>query len=185
MARNAILIGLADRAGWSTLSAALAAAGTGQAQPLLALLGPYLAGTSPLPPRLDARLVTTCNDQRERPPAQQITGLARDWEGRYPLFGGLAAQSLVWCSPWPVPSAELPKPGRSAIPPVLVLSTAADPVTPQQGTERTARELTSGVLVGWQGGGHGAVPESACATSAARRFLTDGVLPKDGTVCPA
>jgi hypothetical protein len=66
----------------------------------------------------------------------------------------------------------------------VVLGTAADPVTPLSGTERAAAELTDTALVSWQGGGHGALGVSSCATDAALGFLADAKLPRDGTVCP-
>jgi hypothetical protein len=100
------------------------------------------------------------------------------------LFGGLLAQSLMLCGPWPVPSRPLAKPTAKGAPPILVLSTANDPVTPGTGSQRTAHQLSSGVLVNWLGSGHGALGQSACATQAAQHYLINGTVPANPTTCP-
>jgi predicted esterase len=118
-----------------------------------------------------------------RIPPERVAGLAEDWKGKHPFFGAMFARNLLLCGPWPVPQQTKVGPVKSA-PPVLVLSTAADPVTPQPGTERAAQQLPAGVVVGWQGAGHGALPQSSCATAAAQKFLIQGETPSGGTVCP-
>jgi len=70
------------------------------------------------------------------------------------------------------------------LPPLVVVSTSADPVTPEAGTNRAAQQLPSAVLISWQGAGHGALQNSTCAFSAAQSFLTDGKVPAAGTACP-
>jgi hypothetical protein len=66
----------------------------------------------------------------------------------------------------------------------VVIGTANDAVTPQDGTQRAAQQLDTGVYVSWEGSGHGALGFSPCATTAAIKFLTDGAVPRNGTVCP-
>ncbi|GDY32961.1 alpha/beta fold hydrolase [Gandjariella thermophila] len=184
-ALTAMLLGLADRPHWSDLAGALARARIGDVGGLAALVAPLLGGPDRNPARLDPQLVTGCNDTGTRLSPDRVARTAADWRGKYPLFGGLFADRLLWCSPWPVPQQTPPTtlavPGA---PPVLVLSTASDPITPAPGTERTAQQLTTGISVAWQGGGHGALATSPCATTAAQHFLVDGRAPTDGTVCP-
>jgi pimeloyl-ACP methyl ester carboxylesterase len=183
-ALHAILIGLADRAGWTALADAIAAARAGN----VAALGAYAAPLSTVvdgdPPLLDTQLITGCNDIQTRLPPEQISGMVSDWSKKAPLFGGLFAQQLLLCSSWPVPAQQIPTPSGHGAPPILVLSTADDPVTPEAGTQRTARQLASGVLVSWEGGGHGALAQSPCATAAVQHFLVDAQVPTDGTACP-
>jgi pimeloyl-ACP methyl ester carboxylesterase len=128
--------------------------------------------------------VTSCNDTKSRLSPDMITKAGADWQQRFPLFGTVIAKRLALCSSW---AASLEPPGPMAAkgaPPILVLGTANDPVTPVTGTEHAATALASGVLVTWQGSGHGALVSSDCASATAQAFLIDGTVPRDGLVCP-
>jgi pimeloyl-ACP methyl ester carboxylesterase len=183
-AMHAILVGLSDRNAWPALSAALAKARDGDPSGLVALLTPSVLGSDDQAPTLDSTLVISCNDTKTRLSPEQITTSAKDWQKQFPLFGPLVAERLALCSPWTVPNKPLPTPTGRGAPPILVLGTTSDATTPMEGTERAAQQLDSGVLVGWQGGGHGALGFSPCATTAAVAFLTDAAVPRNGTVCP-
>ena len=183
-ALNAVLAGLADRPDWPALATAIARAKAGDAGGLDAFVSPVVSGTETDPARLDADLVSGCNDQTDRLAPNQVTGTMRSWSTAYPLFGGLLAQDLLLCGPWPVPDQPLPKPVGKGAPPILLLSTANDPVTPGTGSQRTAQQLDSGVLVNWLGSGHGALGQSACATQAAQHYLINGTVPANPTTCP-
>jgi hypothetical protein len=182
-ALQAVLGGLADRARWPALADAIVAAKGGDSSGLTGLVEPLVADVDENPPRLDAALVTGCNDSATRIPPDRVTVLTADWREKHPMFGALYAHRLLLCASFPVPP-PLKVPALVGSPPILVLSTADDPVTPQQGTERAVGALPAGVLVGWQGGGHGALGQSSCATSAAVDFLMNAKVPANGTVCP-
>jgi pimeloyl-ACP methyl ester carboxylesterase len=184
VALRAVLVGLADRRAWPALAAAIDKANRGDGSGLAALIGPTLRGIGEYPPAFDAGLVTGCNDTRTRPTIAQITTAARDWSQKYPVFGTVMAHRLALCAVWPVPSQPLPTPTAKGSPPIVVLGTASDPVTPMPGTERAAQQLTNATLVAWHGSGHGALGLSGCATDAARAFLQDGQVPRNGTACP-
>lgn len=184
IALRAVLAGLADRSRWSALTAALASADNGNVDGLAALIRPMLTGSLYDPAGLDAMLASGCNDEPTRLAPAQVTAALKTLNGRYPLFGGLYGDQLLWCAPWPVISQPLPKPTAAGAPPMLVISTANDPETPQAGTQQTAQDLVSSELVAWQGSGHGALGRSACATSVAQRFLVEGQEPPSMTACP-
>lgn len=183
-AMHAVLIGLSDRRTWPTLATALAAAKNGDGTGLTALLTPYAVGSEVQAASIDGTLVTTCNDMGTRLSPDQVKTAATEWQQKFPLFGPVAAQRLAFCAPWTIPDHPLPTPTGRGAPPILVLGTASDAITPLDGTERAAQQLDTGVLVSWQGGGHGALGTSTCATDAALRFLTDAAVPRNGTVCP-
>jgi pimeloyl-ACP methyl ester carboxylesterase len=183
-AMHAVRIGLADRKAWPALSAALAKARDGDATGIVTLLTATYVGSEAQAPSLDGALVTACNDTRTRLSADQITKTAEEWHKQFPIFGGLAAQQLAFCGPWTIPDHPLPTPTGRGAPPILVLGTASDAITPLDGTAKAAQQLDSGVLLTWQGGGHGAIGFSPCATTAAVNFLTEAAVPRDGTVCP-
>jgi pimeloyl-ACP methyl ester carboxylesterase len=185
IALHAVLAGLADRTHWTTLASALAAARTGDVSGLVRLVRPQLGGGQDGPARFDAAVVTGCNDTMTRTPVERVASISTDWQGKYPLFGGVFAQQLLLCAAWPVPAQPLPTPRAQGAPPILVLSTAADPFTPQQGTARAATQLESAVLVGWQGSGHGAFPHTPCITSVVQLFLVDARVPANNGACPA
>jgi len=184
VALRAVLAGLSDRRNWPVLSVAINNALRGDAGGLAALIAPVLLGSEEQAPLLDAELVIGCNDTTTRLSVEQVTKAAQDWNTKYPVFGALAAQRLALCGVWPVPTQPMPSPVAKTAPPILVLGTASDPVTPLEGTERAAHQLAGGVLVSWQGAGHGALGLSSCATEAAGAFFTDAKIPRDGTACP-
>ena len=183
-ALHAVLMGLADRTAWPALADAITAALSNNMDALGLFVAPLSTVVDGDPPLLDTQLITGCNDVQMRLPPEQISAMVSDWAKKAPLFGGLFAQQLLLCTSWPVPAQQLPTPSGHNAPPILVLSTADDPVTPEDGTQRTARQLASGVLVSWEGGGHGALVQSPCATAAAQHFLVDAQVPTDGTACP-
>jgi pimeloyl-ACP methyl ester carboxylesterase len=183
-ALNAVLIGLADRSDWTRLATALAEARGGNGSGLAAIIDPIVVGSQYDPARLDGELVSGCNDQEDRLAPDQVSTTMKSWTTPYPVFGGLLAQDLLLCGPWPVPSQPLEKPTAKGAPPILVLSTENDTVTPAAGSQRTAQQLDDGVLVNWLGSGHGALGQSACATQSAQNFLVDGKVPANPTTCP-
>ena len=69
--------------------------------------------------------------------------------------------------------------------PILVIGNAGDPVTPLPGAVDMAEDLTSGVLLTWQGQGHTAYPKTDCVTGAVNAYLIGLVVPQDGLTCPA
>jgi pimeloyl-ACP methyl ester carboxylesterase len=181
---TAVLVGLADTATWPALARAIADAGRGELNGVARLVRPLLDSGTTEPARLDAALLTACNDTTTRVPPDRVGQLAGDWQARAPLFGALFAQRLLVCSPAPVPTRTVQPPRAAIIPPVLVLGTDGDPLIPLVGSQRMADALASGLMVTWQGSGHGAYPRTPCVTSAVQAFLVDGALPHNGTVCP-
>jgi pimeloyl-ACP methyl ester carboxylesterase len=169
---------------WAELATALAAARDGDGAPLAAMVAPTLVPARGLPARFDPALATHCNDTPTRVPPERARQLVEQWRKRSPLFGPLFAQRLLLCSAWPVPSEPPVGPGERPLPPVLVLATAGDPVTPVEGTRRTAQTLPSATLVTWQGHAHGALPRSPCMVDLVTRFLIDAITPASGTLCP-
>ncbi|MEV4316960.1 alpha/beta hydrolase [Actinocrispum sp. NPDC049592] len=183
-AARGVLLGLADRASWPALADQIAAAKAGNGDALLNQTRQLIADTREQPPMLDIGLVTECNDTKTRLALERLNSTAKDWRTRYPLFGGVMAENLVLCSAWSVAAQPPISVNGRDLPPIVVISTASDPVTPQPGTERAAQQLPSSVLISWQGAGHGALESSPCASDAVKGFLFDGKVPAAGTACP-
>lgn len=184
MAVTAMLTGLAERDRWPELATALGAAANGKGDGLADFVRPLLRGDEDQGARFDAGMVTGCNDDDARLPPQQAAESVKEWRKQNPLFGAAFGQRMLHCLPWPPPSNPVGKPSPE-LPPNLLLSTAHDPVTPAEGTERVAQQVEGTVRVDWQGAGHGALGQSECATKKAASYLTEGKLPSSNTVCPA
>jgi pimeloyl-ACP methyl ester carboxylesterase len=101
-----------------------------------------------------------------------------------PLFG----VSFVWgslaCAYWPVPAYPLPRIRAAGAPPILVVGTLRDPATPYRWAQALAGDLSSGVLLGWNGDGHTAYGEgSACVDTIVDDYLINLTVPRSGMVC--
>ncbi|MFC4064751.1 alpha/beta hydrolase [Actinoplanes subglobosus] len=78
------------------------------------------------------------------------------------------------------------RPIPAAAGPVLVVNSRYDPATAYPWAQQVARQLgPSARLLTYQGWGHVAYKHSDCVSAAVDRYLTDLVLPADGTSCPA
>ncbi|RZB20982.1 hypothetical protein StrepF001_06950 [Streptomyces sp. F001] len=70
--------------------------------------------------------------------------------------------------------------------PILVVGTTRDPVTPYAWAQELAEQLDSGVLLTYDGDGHGAYArrtKNACVVNAVDTYLIEGRSPADGTRC--
>ncbi|MFI1755317.1 alpha/beta hydrolase [Streptomyces sp. NPDC020571] len=71
-------------------------------------------------------------------------------------------------------------------PPILVSNALHDPATGYPWAVSVARQLgRSGVLLTYEGHGHGSVTNGSCMEDAVAGYLTDLVVPPRGTSCPA
>jgi pimeloyl-ACP methyl ester carboxylesterase len=181
---EAVLLGLGDQSRWAELTSALAAGIRGDGAPLAAMTAPLVNSAPGAPARLDAQLINGCDSTSFRLPTQLAASTATDWVHDYPLFGGLFAQRLIRCSTWPLPQ-QAPVTSAPGIPPVMVISTANDPVTPASGTVAMAAQLPSAALTNWQGAGDGALGQSDCVDEAVSQYLIEGTPPVNNMVCPA
>jgi pimeloyl-ACP methyl ester carboxylesterase len=101
-----------------------------------------------------------------------------------PLFGAPIVWGSLACAYWPVPSYPLPRIRAAGAPPILVVGTLRDPATPYRWAQALARDLSSGVLLGWNGDGHTAYGEgSACVDTIVNDYLIGLSVPRSGVVC--
>jgi pimeloyl-ACP methyl ester carboxylesterase len=177
---TAIRTTLGEPRSWPALTAAIAAASTGDPAPMLDLLDPLLGPRG----RFDGALAIGCNDTRNRFSPSQIAAIATRWTSAYPLFGGEAALGLLDCAPWPTGGTDPPPPPATGAPPILVLGTAADPRAPLDGSRRAADALPGARFLSWLGAGTGAYPRTPCVAGKVDAMLLNGALPQDGVLCP-
>jgi pimeloyl-ACP methyl ester carboxylesterase len=103
-----------------------------------------------------------------------------------PHFGEFVMWGSLPCAYWPVRSMVEDKPIKAeGAPPIVVVGTLRDPATPYEWAKGLASELSSGVLLGFDGDGHtGYRSGSSCVDTAVDDYLISLRVPKDGTVCP-
>jgi len=184
---NAIRSALYQPGAWPQLAQSLASARNGDAAGVLTLADTYTGRNADGTYNnvVDANLAVSCADTEGTFSREQVTTLLNDWNVKYPLFGGAAAQSLYQCTPWEAPRTPLPARDAEGAAPIVVIGTQGDPVTPLPGAVDMAEKLTSGVLLTWQGTGHTAYPKTDCVTAAVNAYLIDRVVPQEGLTCPA
>jgi pimeloyl-ACP methyl ester carboxylesterase len=133
---------------------------------------------------VDADTAISCLD---RPYPRDLAAwqtAARQAAQAAPLFGA----SIVWgnltCAYWPVPSYPLPTIRAAGAPPILVVGTLRDPATPYRWAQALAGDLSSGVLLGWNGDGHTAYGEgSSCVDTIVNDYFISLKVPRSGMVC--
>jgi len=85
---------------------------------------------------------------------------------------------------WPVEAEPLQATTAAGAPPILVVSTTNDPATPYENGVNTAERLESGVLLTYEGEGHGAVLNGVdCIDEKVIMYLIDLEPPADKSTC--
>ncbi|MFC7218141.1 alpha/beta hydrolase [Streptomyces polyrhachis] len=108
-----------------------------------------------------------------------------DFEKSSPVFGRDFAWAALNCGEWPVAATGTAnRIEAKGAPPILVVGTTRDPATPYAWAQALAGQLSSGVLLTYEGDGHTAyVRGSACVDGAVDRYLLTGRPPENGTRC--
>jgi pimeloyl-ACP methyl ester carboxylesterase len=133
----------------------------------------------------DANTAISCVD-RPWPRSLASWQAAASAAGRAaPLFGPPDVWGSLPCAYWPVPAAPPTAIKAAGSSPILVVGTTRDPATPYRWAQALAADLSSGVLLGWNGDGHTAYGEgSACVDTIVNAYLISLKVPRSGTLCP-
>jgi pimeloyl-ACP methyl ester carboxylesterase len=134
---------------------------------------------------MDANMAVNCLDRPWPRSLAAWSAAASAAAKTAPEFGAPIMWGSLPCAYWPVPPvAQVPLRGAGA-PPILVVGTTRDPATPFRWAKALAHDLSSGVLLGWNGDGHTAYLEgSSCIDTAVDRYLIRLATPHSGTICP-
>jgi len=91
----------------------------------------------------------------------------------------------VTCSNWPYPVADLPTSfSARGAPPILVIGTTNDPATPYAQAVSLAAQLSSGVLITYEGEGHTIYANGvACIDDVIDAYLIRGEVPAADPMC--
>jgi pimeloyl-ACP methyl ester carboxylesterase len=179
---DALLAGLESRPSWPTLAAALAQAAGGDGSAVATMSGRYETGGSSN--AATAEQAIDCVDHPVDRDPTSFPALAASAGRSAPVFGPLLVWGLLGCATWPVLPTRMPGPASDpGAPPILVVGTTGDPVTPYAWAVALAQQLQGGTLLTWQGQSHVATFYSPCVRAAIQAYLVDGTLPAQGTVC--
>ncbi|MEV4381840.1 alpha/beta hydrolase [Streptosporangium sp. NPDC049644] len=182
-----VITPLYDRQAWPVLRQALAQALKGDGTVLLRMAdllvdrgedGEYTNQT-------ESNLAVNCVDSVYPQDPAAYAEAAEQAARVAPLFGAYVMWSSLPCAYWPVKAGAREKIDAPGAPPIMVVGTRRDPATPYQWSEALASQLSSGVLVGFDGDGHTAyLTGSACVDRLVDDYLIDLTVPADGTQCP-
>ncbi|MDP9848168.1 pimeloyl-ACP methyl ester carboxylesterase [Streptosporangium lutulentum] len=182
-----LLTPLYDRQAWPILRQALGQALKGDGTTLLRMAdllvdrredGGYTNQT-------EANMAINCIDANYPRDPEDFAAAAQKSVKEAPMFGSYVMWGSLPCAYWPVKGESKEKIDAPGAPPIMVVGTERDPATPYEWSEALASQLSSGVLVGFDGDGHTAyLTGSACVDRLVDDYLIDLAVPKDGTSCP-
>ncbi|MGH3168448.1 MAG: alpha/beta hydrolase [Trebonia sp.] len=185
MLLEGVVSALYSKQEWPVLEAALSQAEAGDGTQLLELADNLLER---LPNGTYSNLsdVLTSVDCIDRPWPKSMPAYraAADEAARVaPLFGAESVWGSLTCAYWPVPARPVHV-KVTGTPPVLVVGDRHDPATPYAWAQALTRDISSGVLLGWNGEGHTSYMEgSTCVDDAVDSYLIDLTTPRSGTIC--
>jgi pimeloyl-ACP methyl ester carboxylesterase len=179
---DTLLAGLESQSSWPSLARALAAAESGNGTPASSMGGQYASGGSSN--GAVAEYAIDCLDHPVVRDPSRYPALAAQVGQSAPVFGPLLTWGLLGCATWPVLPSRAPAPATDpGAPPIVVVGTTGDPVTPYSWAVALAKELTGGTLLTWQGRSHVAYFYSPCVRDTVQAYLLAGTVPATGSVC--
>lgn len=115
-----------------------------------------------------------------------LDAVTADWQDTFdkaPILGPNMGLGYT-CQVWTADSAPQLKLTAAGADPILVVGTTGDSATPYRQAETMAEQLEPGVLLTYDGAGHGAVTgTNECIGEAVDAFLYDGRPPSEGKTC--
>ena len=186
MLLNGVASALYSRSFWPDLKIGLADAFRGDGS-VLVQLADLLLERNPdgtYANLVDADTAISCLDRPFPRSLGAWQAAARQSARAAPLFGAPIVWGNLTCAYWPVKAYPLPAIRAAGAPPVLVVGTLRDPATPYRWAQALAGDLSSGVLLGWNGDGHTAYGEgSSCVDSIVNDYFVSLKVPRSGLVC--
>lgn len=186
MLLNGVASALYSRSFWPDLKIGLAGATRGDGSVLLQLAD-LLVERNPdgtYANLVDADTAISCLDRPFPRSLAAWQAAARQAAQAAPLFGAPIVWGNLTCAYWPVKSYPRPAIRAAGAPPILVVGTLRDPATPYRWAQALTQDLSSGVLLGWNGDGHTAYGEgSTCVDTIVNDYFVSLKVPRSGMVC--
>ncbi|MBN9239864.1 MAG: alpha/beta fold hydrolase [Leifsonia sp.] len=105
--------------------------------------------------------------------------------GKYATYDDFAVLDTA-CTHWPYPrGADLPRTFEAkGAGPILVIGTSNDPATPYASSVSLAKQLSSGVLISYEGEGHTVYNQGvSCIDDVVDAYFTQGTVPSSDPMC--
>ena len=170
---------------WPELYLALAGAAHGDGTYMLTLSDRYegRASDGTYSNEQEAIQAVTCLDA-PAPSLADIEAAAPAAAAAAPIIGVADLYGEIDCSMWPVPATGRPAPIHAdGSPPIVVVGTTGDPVTPYAEAQALASQLQHGVLLTRVGEGHTGYEFSSCIRKYADSYLVQLTVPPSGVHC--
>ncbi|HEU5222518.1 MAG TPA: alpha/beta hydrolase [Candidatus Lumbricidophila sp.] len=101
-----------------------------------------------------------------------------------PYLGPGFGYAGLWCSGMPAAKGKPAPISADGADPILVIGTTNDPATPYKWAQALAKQLSSGVLVTYNGEGHTAYNKSnSCVDRTVENYFINGTVPKSDPNC--
>jgi pimeloyl-ACP methyl ester carboxylesterase len=188
LAQFSIITPLYAKASWPVLEQGAAAALKGDGSTLMALSDSY-TGRRPdgsYSTMMTSNQAITCADSAERPKAADTAALNDKIKKIFPVLA-IDGTTGAACAHWPAEGTdEAKRIDATGSAPIMVIGGKGDPATPYEWAVSLTEKLKTGVLVTYEGEGHGAyLSGSACIARTVDSYLLKGTLPAEPTTCPA
>jgi hypothetical protein len=172
---------------WKYLAYSLQALATGDGTGILSLFDDYTERHSngSYNNVFEANAAVNCLDVAA-PSLAKLQAAVPAVEAAAPIYGLSNLYSETGCSVWPVPPiGEVGPIHANGSPPIVVVGSTGDPVTPYRWAQSLASELSNARLLTRVGVGHTAYGFSACIRSNVDSYLVNLTVPPPGTTCPS
>jgi pimeloyl-ACP methyl ester carboxylesterase len=135
----------------------------------------------------EAIYAINCFDEPSTTTEAQVREFAKTWIKDAPVFGDYLAWGNLACTIWPVKDPNpINKFVAQGAAPIIVVGTKYDPATPYKWAVGLSSQLSSSVLLTYEGDGHTAYMRgSECIDKEIENYLVDGTIPTKNIVCPA
>jgi pimeloyl-ACP methyl ester carboxylesterase len=179
--------GLYSTSDWGALSQVLAAAKDGNGTGVLLFADSLTERNNDgsYSNLIESNMAINCVDRPAPRSAASYIANARSFATVAPHFGAAIEFGSMPCAFWKVPPVESLHPVTApGAPPILVIGTTRDPATPYVWAKALAKQLSSGVLLTYDGDGHTAyIRHNSCVDAAVASYLFNLHSPKPGTTC--
>jgi pimeloyl-ACP methyl ester carboxylesterase len=183
-ATTAIAAALYDReSGWPALALGLERARQGDGSVMLRLFDAYTQrhADGTYGGLLEANAAINCLDTPAPKDIAVYDAMYARLRETAPRIGASSAYLGLTCAFWPVDATGTPRAlTAEGAPPILVVGTTGDPVTPYSWAQSLASQLSSGALLTWEGESHTAIGQSDCIDDKVSAYLADLTLPEPG-----
>jgi pimeloyl-ACP methyl ester carboxylesterase len=190
MALMGTLVAMYENAAWDMLSMALSSAMVaGDGSFMLQLADMYFERNSITGEftnnMFDAFFAISCMDGPVDARRSEMDATLAQMREVAPTLADFSPYGALGCAEWPFPAAlESHQITAEGAAPIIVVGTTGDPATPYENAIILAEDLSSAVLVTFNGEGHGAVGRSNdCIAQVVADYFVSDTPPADGTTC--